>query len=248
MRISIVGQGVVGSAMRKLLEKHYDVGFDRSEADLGVVCVPTPPDGRGGCDTSTVEFAVRGLETEVVLIKSTVAPGTTDRLRGETGKRIVFSPEYMGESAYHNPYFPDDMAEVPWVTLGGEPEDTAWVQEVLLPVLGPTKRYFRTSALSAELAKYFENVFFGAKVALVNEFYEICLAFGADWHEAREAWLQDPRINRMHTAVFPEKRGFGGRCIPKDLSALIRASRDAGYEPRLLEEVEASNERFRSGE
>ena len=265
--IGIVGNGRVGSAVIDLFKKHYHiVAFDplyigkqsnecvRYAASLDelstcivtIVCVPTPSSEDSSCDTSLVESTVKSIPNDFIIIKSTVEPGTTDRLRRETEKRIVFSPEYVGESTYYNPYFNNSMADVPFVILGGEKRDTNEIIDILLPILGPTKNYFQTSAINAEMIKYVENTYFATKVTYVNEIYEICNKIGADWNEVREGWLLDPRVERMHTAVFPQKRGFGGKCYPKDLSALIHTSQKTGYSPSLLEQVQKSNVFFTS--
>jgi UDP-glucose 6-dehydrogenase len=74
----------------------------------------------------------------------------------------------------------------------------------------------------------------------------VCEAFGADYENVRAAWLSDPRMTAVYTQRAGYPPGFDGRCWPKDLSALIAASTDAGYQPRFLEAVEAANERFRA--
>ncbi len=264
--IGVVGNGRVGSAVVDLFKNHYYVlAYDPAYSDkqpssesitfcrsidelqnciLTIVCVPTPMATDGQCDVSLVEAAVKNLTAQIIMIKSTVSPGTTNRLKKATGKRIVFSPEYVGESTYFNPFFNNSMLETPFVVLGGEEEDTSAVVDILLPILGPTKTYHQTSALNAEMVKYAANTFFATKVTYVNELYSICKAVGADWNEVREGWLLDPRIERMHTAVFPTKRGFGGKCYPKDLSGLICAAKNVGYRPRLLEQVQESNAYF----
>ncbi len=109
-------------------------------------------------------------------------------------------------------------------------------------------RYFQCSAREAEIIKYMENAHLAAKVSFVNEFRRICEAFGADWHTVREGWLLDPRVEPAHTAAFASAPGFGRKCLPKDLNAIIRAASDAGYSPLLLREILSSNARFRSEE
>lgn len=264
-RVALFGYGYVGRAMASFLAKKFDVivydplitsesntpfvhfvthQSDMRDCVLSVVTTPTPMNTDGSCDTSIVEQSVRNAPTTLVLIKSTITPGTTDRLRASTGKRIVFSPEYIGESSYYNPYFGKDMVEVPFLICGGEKQDTGHIIDLFLPILGPTKKYFQTTALNAEIIKYMENVYFATKVTFMNEMYEICETLGADWHDVREGWLHDPRIEPMHTAVFTSNRGFGGKCYPKDLNALIVASQHAGYNPELLQQVKRSNEFF----
>ncbi len=63
----------------------------------------------------------------------------------------------------------------------------------------------------------------------------------------REGWLHDPRAGTTHTATEGHQPGFGGSCLPKDLIALICASRDAGYFPAFLNAVDSANIGFRAG-
>lgn len=255
--VAVIGLGVVGMSMYRLFQNRMNViGWDVnsegpypeaqiSNADIAFVCVGTPRDEDGSADTTQVEAAVSKLSNDLVIIRSTIPPGTTDRLAEEYGLNICFWPEYIGESNYFNPYFPTEEVEVPFVTIGGNPLDRRAAIDALLPVLGPTKTYFQCSAKEAELAKYAENSFFAAKVTFANEIRKICEAMDADWHTVREAWLLDPRISRMHTAAFRDDRGFSGKCLPKDLDALIEAAFAAGYKAKFLEEIRSSNERFR---
>jgi UDPglucose 6-dehydrogenase len=87
-----------------------------------------------------------------------------------------------------------------------------------------------------------ENCFLAAKVAFVNQFFDIAQALGVDFDELRRLWLLDPRVGPSHTMVTPE-RGFRGRCLPKDMAALIAAMRPLGGAP-LLEAVQAYNDRI----
>lgn len=243
--------------MQAMLRRHAElVTYDLTDAtaypydaladcDFAVVCVSTPPDMDGGCDTGNVFDAVRQVPTERILLKSTVPPGTTDHLAEATGKLMCFSPEYVGESSYQHPFWADSADLVPFVIFGGQPHARGFFIDALLPVLGPSKVYFQCSAREAEVIKYMENTFFATKVTFVNEFFEICRIFGADWHTVREGWLLDPRVEPMHTAVFTSARGYSGKCLPKDTDAIIHAATRAGYRPELLVEVARSNTRFR---
>jgi len=256
MRVGIIGMGHVGSMMHTMLEPHAElVTYDAADAgpypkaelaecDYVMVCVSTPPAQDGSCDVTNVEDAVRQCPAERIMIRSTVSPGTTARLAADTGKHVVFCPEYVGESTYYNPLWPTATA-VPFLIVGGEPADRAWFIDALQPVLGPDKSYHQCSADEAELIKYMENSFFAVKVIFAAEFRAICEAHGADWHTVREGWLLDPRVEPSHTAVFASARGFGGKCLPKDLAAIIAAARAAGIEPLLLAAAAAVNARLR---
>lgn len=218
-----------------------------NECDVAVVCVPTPMDDDNACDTSIVDETVAWLETPLIIIKSTITPGTTDALVNKYGKKgIIFSPEYCGESSYWTPYkFHTDVKETPFFIFGGEPEFTTKCVDLYMRIAGPTKMYRQCSALVAETAKYMENTFYAAKVVLCHEFKMVCDALNVDYNDAREVWLLDPRLNPMHTAVF-DKTGppFGGKCFPKDVNAFVKASQLKGYSPELLKEVLASNQRI----
>jgi len=80
-----------------------------------------------------------------------------------------------------------------------------------------------------------ENCFYAVKVMFCNEFFDIARVHGVDYNELREIWLADPRISRDHTFVYPDNRGFSGKCLPKDVSAIIHSCRRHGLEPKLLE-------------
>lgn len=244
-KIEIVGYGVVGKGMARLFENQFEVviydpaaGYPvrAGDADMTVICVPTPMAEDGTCDISIVEEAVAASLSPIVLIKSTVPPGTTTYLAKKYNKQICFSPEYMGESSYFTPFwkYPDpERAEThTFVIVGGE--KASEVLDYFMKVMSVDTRYMATTAEEAEMTKYMENCFFATKVAFCNEFADIAGLYGVDYKKLRELWLLDSRINPNHTLVFEDKRGFGGKCLPKDLSAIIKAAEDKGYEPKVL--------------
>ena len=249
--VGIVGYGAVGGSMRELFPSAaiYDprLGFcDRDGAnrsDFAFVCVPTPSAADGSCDTSCVEETVRWLEAGTIVIRSTVAPGTTDRLSAQTGKRIVFQPEFgPGETPGH-PYA--NVRNIGWAIFGGPRQWTIPVCDLYKRVVNSNLELRQTDALTAELTKYMENAFLATKVAFCNEFYDIATAAGVDYNELRELWLMDPRMGRSHTWVHPDDRGFGGRCLPKDLAAIIHTAETLGRPAELLTAVQSANSNVR---
>jgi UDPglucose 6-dehydrogenase len=257
LKIGVIGVGYVGSAMIKLLKPtcqvvSYDIRRDGdaypaeelAECDFSVICVNTPMAEDGSCMVANAIRAVERVPTERVLIKSTVSPGTTDALRVATGKQVCFSPEYLRESTYGGPEW-RDMAGIGFSVVGGEPSDTRWLVESLMPLYGPAHRWYQCSSLEAEIIKYMENAWLATKVTFVNEFYDICRVLGADFTRVREGWLMDPRVGYSHSAVFLGSRGYSGKCLPKDLSAIVSSARKAGYDPSLMSAVQATNTRFR---
>ncbi len=259
--IAIIGDGVVGQGITNLLNTQFNIRIwdpikypdhkDYSKvnkSDLSIICVPTPMKEDGSCDISAIEDVLSWLETPLILIKSTIPPGTTTYLREKYNKKICFSPEYMGESSYFTPYwkYPDPTrAEThTFVIVGGNEADE--ILNYFMKVMSVDTKYMAVTAEEAELTKYMENSFFATKVTFCNEFANIAKAFGVSYNKLRELWLLDSRINPNHTLVFEDNRGFGGKCLPKDLSAIVRASEYAGYEPTLLKEVIATNNKIRN--
>lgn len=266
-RVGLCGYGVVGKGIHKLLDDYveviYDPAYSKSvskvffrDMDLVIICVPTPTSEDGmSCDTSIVEESLVWLQEikfkGVVLIKSTTTPSEVKRFSESfTELRIVFSPEFLGESKYYTPYWkypdPNDMRTHMWQTFGGKREDTEVCVEIFKRKMSVDTQFFQTDIVTAALAKYIENSFFAMKVTFVNEWYDIAKAYGADWNELRELWLADPRINRNHTLVFPKDRGYGGKCFPKDVKAIISDSTKQGYEPELMKSVDEVNTKIRS--
>lgn len=222
--------------------------------DLVVICVPTPTAVDGmSCEAKIVEDSCLRLHQidfkGVILIKSTIAPSIAVELHGKY-PRIVFSPEFAGESKYYTPFWkypdPTDIRTHMWQTFGGDRKDTEVCVEVFKRKMSVDTVYHQTDIVTASLAKYIENAFFAAKVTFVNEWYDICQTYGVDWNELRELWLSDPRINKNHTLVFPKDRGYGGKCFPKDVKAIIADCNKMGYEPKLLRSVNETNNKFRS--
>ncbi len=265
--VAICGYGYVGKAYARFFEDHYnvwvydpytvvtdnpypkEVGLSEiSQADLIVICVPTPMKEDGTCETSIVESILPHCGNVPTVIKSTVSPGTTEHLSIQYNRSFCFSPEYLGESKYFTPHWkypnPTDARMHDFMVIGGNEPARSTVVDFFSKVMGPSARIFKMGSLEAEIVKYMENSWGGMKVTFANEFYEICQAFGADWQMVREGFLADSRTERMHTMVRPGARGFGGKCFPKDITAIVEASKKVGYDPKLLAQVIASNTEF----
>lgn len=281
--IGIVGYGYVGKAIEQFFEDHFklfiydppymdansmgehlldgNITFTKDKdainsCDLVVVCVPTPQGEDNKVDLSIINETFEWLNAPLMLIKSTVPPGTTDELvAGKVGKwidrKIAFSPEYIGEGKYVVQWWKDknyphatDMKYHDFQIFGGAREVTSKIIPFFQRVLGPEAKYIQTDAKTAELVKYMVNSWGATKVTFVNEFYNIAQSLGVDYNELRELWLLDGRAERMHTAVFPDKRGFGGKCFPKDVNGIVKFAEEKGYEPKLLKQVLNSNSEF----
>lgn len=249
MKIGIVGYGHVGKALGKLFpgaeicDEPLGIGSRAgvNGSDAAFVCVPTPEAADGSCDTSLVEEVIGWLDAKVIIIRSTVSVGFTESQTAKTGKRIVFQPEYYGETAAH-PFA--DLGARGWLTFGGTTPDVNLAIRAYQSVSNAEVKFVLTDARTAELAKYMENCFLALKVTFCNEFYDIAQGLGVDYNELREVWLEDPRIGRSHTFVYEDNRGFSGKCLPKDVNAMIRQSDSLGINVGLLRSMKARNSEF----
>jgi UDPglucose 6-dehydrogenase len=246
MKIGIAGYGVVGSAVERFLSRDRRLQvmiFDKfrppcnsqdrknavSGCDLVFICVPTPIGQDGmSCDVSAVEECVSWINAPMC-IRSTIPPGTVDRLTSLTGKAIVFSPEYLGEQTGH-PW--RDESDCGFLIVGGPPATCELLVSLYSSLSESKTKYYCTTARTAELCKYMENCFLATKVAFVNQFFDIAQALNVNFDELRELWLADSRIGSSHSSVT-EERGFRGRCLPKDISAIVATMKPYGGSPML---------------
>lgn len=245
-KVKIVGYGWVGKAMGDLFPKAviHDPSLNmvaESKADVAFICVPTPLKD-GALDTSIVEKAVRECPEDFIIIRSTVMPGTTERLCEETGKVIVFQPEYLGETKNHPM---SDQHARPFMILGGEPLARQYAIEIYLEAYNANVKIRQCSAYEAEVIKLTENRAIAFKVAQCQELYDACEFAGIDYYTIRDAvYGDDPRFNLWWTFVHPDKRGFNSKCIPKDVYGWASWAESVGYVPQLTNKLLETNERL----
>src|SRR3989344_2872540 len=251
-KVGIVGVGMVGGAMKRYLEQKqglelflYDKGKglgspeEINKAEIVFVCVPTPylKDGKG-FDLSYVEETLTMLNGEkVVVIKSTVLPGTTQALQQKYPQhKILMNPEFLTEeSACQDMSYPDRQI----VGYTEQSQTVAGDVMQLLP-LAPFERIL--PAVEAETVKYFGNTWFSVKVSFANQMYDLCQAIGVDYDRMVEAAAADKRIGRTHLNVFHKgARGYGGKCLPKDIKALIQLANAKGIDLKLHKTAEEIN-------
>jgi UDPglucose 6-dehydrogenase len=148
----------------------------------------------------------------------------------------------LGESAAH-PLA--NESECTFLIFGGSREDCGRATEVFQLVYNASVKILCVTPVEAEIIKYMENSAIAGMVTLANEFYNICKAFNVPYNMVREGFLMDPRMSRYFTFVYPKARGFGGKCLPKDLNAIIKASQQAGYSPEFIKAILANNDRIK---
>jgi len=247
MTTKIYGLGWVGKAMQTLFPEsliHDPVQKKISEeyADVSFVCVPTPlKDGKLDCEI--VENVVKNCSSDLIIIRSTVMPGTCDKLEA-LGKNVVFQPEYLGESTNHP--LTDQKAR-PFLVLGGKPENRRKAIELYQTVYNANITIRQVTNYEAEVIKLSENRAVAFKVAQCQELYDVCNKAGIDYYTIRDAvYSDDPRFNLWWTFVFPDNRGFNSKCIPKDIYGWASWAESLGYEPKVTRAILKKNEEWLS--
>lgn len=262
--IGVIGQGFVGKAVADafrtvsaLTVETYDK-FIQEKSTMSLVelvaacqfifvCVPTPMNDDGSCDTSIVEDVVAEIamhmdstdNTRIVIIKSTIPPGTTDMLNrrhAKDGLEVIFNPEFLNaRSAY------DDFITQDHVVLGGDPAACTKVAQLFRQFL-PSSKMCVTDAKTAETIKYVKNCFFATKVSFANEMYQICQKLNVDYTKMIDIAQNDSRMGWEHWKVpgptpSPDgklKPGFSNVCLPKDLQAFVMIAQSLGIDPKVM--------------
>jgi UDPglucose 6-dehydrogenase len=233
-----------------------DVG-GTAEADVVFLAVQTPPGESGAIDlgylaraASAVAAAFAGTPARrrVVAVRSTVVPGTADEVVAplfDAATAVASNPEFLREGSAL-----DDFLHPDRVVVGCSDEEG---RRLLGDLYGPLDApIVFTTPVTAELAKYVSNAFLATLISFSNEIGRICETLpGVDVEDVLGILHQDRRLSplvegrRVRPGILSYLKagcGYGGSCLPKDLSALLAARRELGHEHPLLEAVRAVNE------
>ncbi|MBK23616.1 MAG: hypothetical protein CME70_06375 [Halobacteriovorax sp.] len=261
--IGIIGQGFVGSAIREGMNnafnvETYDIDPGKQSTveniselvdkvdEIIFVCLPTPMNQSGRCDTRIVETAISDIndanrrlnKSTIAVIKSTVEPGTTDRLNDRYSHiTVIFNPEFLTEANSYN-----DFKNQNRIIIGG-PRPASTKVKTMYRKAFPKVPIVKTGANVAETVKYFINCFLATKVSFANEMKQVCDKINVDFDKVVEYALYDDRIGNSHLSVpGPDgSMGFGGHCFPKDLNAIRFVADECGINPTVLTAVWEKN-------
>lgn len=273
-----IGHGYIGKAVEALFVDHFDViVYDKAKPELSTldrlvsdshvifIAVPTPMNSDGSCHTDIIESVLQDVQNTalkvgrdlgefIVVIKSTVPPGFTNKMSDRLSLRILFSPEFLTEKNSVN-----DFRNSSRVILGGDPEDASIVYKFFEAVwleripqnfsnhpAGPVN-ILCVDSTTAELVKYFTNVYLTVVVMFANEFSQVCSALGADYSLVKILALLDHRISPSHLDVpgHDGLPGFGGSCFPKDINSIRHICRQLGIDEKLFTAVIDRNNELR---
>lgn len=257
-KVAIVGYGVVGRAYSQLFPdaviydpfiRDGDIFWTDEKGnmwrpnetsqeqvnacDIALVAVFTPHNDDGSLDTSIVEEVVDWIDTPLILIKSALQPGTTDRLIEKTGKKIAVSVEFIGEGNYpihfwKYPHQSDPRMHQMLIVGSPDPKVAEACAEVLWSRMSPDVNIQLTSALEAEITKLVENSYGALKVTFINTLMTLAQKSDASFMRIHQAWQADPRTDSMHLRAVSFNRGWLSKCWDKDVPALVSYAESVG--------------------
>jgi len=255
-KVGIIGNGFVGNSIAFGFSPTHEVRVhDKDEkrnlnsleqvleCDFVFIAVPTPMNEDGSINLSIVEKALvevaeHSSKNNIIILKSTMIPGTTDKFINQFPElNIVFNPEFLTERTAKL-----DFLTQARIILGGARRHTKRVSKLFKDRFMHT-HIIETDTTTAEMIKYMNNVYFAAKVSIMNEMKQVCDAVGADWKLALKGFAADQRIGDSHLNVpGPDgKLGFGGSCFPKDINAFMTMAHDLGINVPTVKGAWATN-------
>jgi len=260
MKIGIIGQGFVGTAVNEGLKSFFKVEtFDinkestcnsleelSKKSDVVFICLPTPMELNGSCHLDIVENTLLGLDLikkcKTIVVKSTIPPGTTEKWNKRFSHiQVVFNPEFLTEANSIEDYKNQNR-----IIIGGPRPATTKIRRIFSKAF-PKVPIIKTGSTVAEMVKYFANCFLANKVSFANEMYQICEGLNIDYDKVTEYVKYDERIGNTHLNVpGPDGDfGYGGHCFPKDVKALIDIAHSLNISPRMLIATDIKNNDIR---
>jgi UDPglucose 6-dehydrogenase len=247
-----------------IYEPHLDVLFERNikqkrlsfttdlkeaidQCQIIFLALPTPPDEDGSADLKYILGVAEELgkiitEYKIIIDKSTVPVGTADKVTAAVAKNatvdfdVVSNPEFLREG-----FAVDDFMKPDRVVIGTRSAKAIKVlRELYKPFVRQGNPVIFMDEKSAELTKYAANAFLATKITFMNEIANFCELVGADVDMVRRGIGTDSRIGNRF--LFPGI-GYGGSCFPKDVSALAKSGKEAGYDFKIINAVMDVNER-----
>ncbi len=231
------------------LEFTTDAAAAVAHAPVQMIAVGTPPDESGAADLQYVLAVAGTIAThakghKVVVVKSTVPVGTSDRVAERLAAQpsagftvdVVSNPEFLKEGSAVGDFLKPDR-----IIVGAASERArAVMHEIYEPFNRNHDRMLYMDVRSAELTKYAANAMLATKISFINEMANLAERLGADIEQVRRGIGADQRIG--YHFIYPGA-GYGGSCFPKDVQALLRTGAELNYPTPLIAAVETVNNR-----
>lgn len=265
MNIGVIGWGFVGQATGKGLgtnKKNKIFVYDKQrtspltleevvqKSEFIFICVPTPmfSDYSGMSMAIVDEVAgqvakvAKGTD-KVVIVKSTVLPGTTAKYQKlYSGVNFAMNPEFLTQDNANKDFLKPSRT----VIGASSPKVGERIKKLYQTILDKSQPYFIVTTSQAEIVKYMSNLMLASKVLIANEFYLLTKKLGVSYKEIKSAVQADPRIGTHLNVPGPDgDLGFGGACFPKDMIGLLGFAKEEKIDMSALEAVWKKNLKLR---
>lgn len=253
--IGVVGRGFVGTVIADYYAEHghgvksYDIRGDCDPIevvgtqDVVFIAIMLPRNGTSAEERNALSSILHQVSPRTIaVIKSTVVPGTTDILQAKhPDKCLCFVPEFLTEATAT-----DDFAYPEFQLIGTtEISDRAEVARTLLRLLPKAHLMQVVTATTAEMFKSIRNSYMALKLIAFNQIYDVCEEAGVSYETMRDVLAGDPWIGDSHNVIWHKgKRGFSGKCLPKDLDGLLTYCEKRGVPLPLFEMARKLNEKY----
>ena len=260
MKIAIIGYGFVGKALHNAINKNIEVikidprlgksikDLKNENTDFIFVCISTPMEDDGSQSIDNIAKVFKDIKEYTpdskIILKSTVIPLNIEKLLNIDDK-FIYNPEFLREN-----YAFEDFIESKLIVFGGDKSISKSLGNFYSNYTKcKTKKYIETDHISASLIKYTINVFLATKVIFFNEIHELFNASNTNekWEEFTKILSIDSRIGHSHMQVpgHDGRKGFGGACLPKDLSAILNFAKSVQVDLNVLNTVNICNNNIR---
>jgi UDPglucose 6-dehydrogenase len=254
MKIGIIGLGIVGTANALGFKKighevsFHDIALGTTidcviDSDVVFICVPSPENSDGSCDTSIVQSVIEELDSKnyigITAIRTTVTPGFTQSMIDLYPElTICFVPEFLRERCAV-----DDFINNHQLLAVGTNDN--WVYSKVVEAHGSIpKKTRQLKPAEAEILKYYSNVFAALKITFANIMFELSEIMGCDYSIIKESFVDTGRADSSYLDVNQNLRGFGGICLPKDTRALAEFLNKNGFEFNLIHSITLDNDLY----
>ncbi len=252
-KIGIVGHGYVGEAIAQAVMTPLEAiitdpnkGFTAAYSDIKkectaiFICVPSPQDADGNCDTSIIEEVLNNLQgyTGTIISKVTAPPKFYEE-QSKKFPNLVYIPEFLRANSHFT-----DFANTKWLIVGGTVSAYQRDAVRICKILQPSVTNVEYCGIGqAAFVKYSINSFLALKVVFMNELHQLAVTHDYDWKHLAYLIKMDERVGHSHTQVpGPDGHyGFGGACFPKDTNALLKYAESLGVNLNTLDTAVKKN-------
>ena len=242
MKIGVIGIGNVGQANVKGFKSlghtvlEHDVKFNtkiQNVLDTDIIFICTPEDNVSDVVKQLNLFEYKGI----VAIRSTILPGTTDKLLKSNNFDICFVPEFLRQD-----YADEDFMDCALLAIGTYSLASARTVVQAFGNLPKSIEYMLPT--EAEILKYYNNCYASLRIVFANMMYDIAKTYNADYDIIKNAYVKTGKTSGQYLNVNENLRGYSGACLPKDTIALMKLVEELNLDYDIIKSIHQDNNKL----